>query len=67
MENVKSEQVFLTLDEAAKVLRINTATLRKWNKESRDPAFSRIGRKIIYSQRAITRFFNENIQREAAR
>lgn len=57
-------QQYYDIEETAQLLHISTQTLRRWNRENRGPTFARIGRKIVYSQKAITNFFNKHLQRE---
>lgn len=64
VEKPKSQQYYTT-QEAADILRISTMTLCNWRKNGRGPAYARVGRKILYSHRAITAFFNEHIARES--
>lgn len=59
------EQKYFTAKEVAAILRVEPMTLWRWRKEGYGPACSRIGGKYLYSQRAITNFFNKNLQREA--
>lgn len=64
IEKPKSQQYYTT-QEAAEILRISPITLCNWRNAGRGPAFSRIGRKYLYSHRAIVAFFNENIARKS--
>lgn len=64
VEKPKSQQSYTT-QEAAAVLRISPITLNTWRKSGHGPAYARVGRKILYSHRAIVAFFNQHIARES--
>lgn len=57
---------YYTQDEAAELLRITAQTLKNWRRRGYGPVWAKVGGKILYSQKAITKFFNENISREAS-
>ena len=47
---------FLTVHEAAEVLRVNPGTLDNWRWLGRGPAYYRIEGKILYSKRELIRY-----------
>lgn len=53
--------------EAAEFLSISTATLRAWRSQGRGPAFSRLGRRVVYRSEALERFLFENAVEPAER
>jgi hypothetical protein len=46
--------------EAARVLAVSCAALRRWRRERRGPEFVRCGRCIRYDLRAVERFLKQN-------
>lgn len=60
-----NERQFLTQREAADLLRVSQITLYNWRRAGYGPAWAQIGGKIMYSHNEITKFFNENLQKEA--
>lgn len=56
MENTK----YLTPREAAAILRVSYLTLLLWRKQGKGPDYAKIGKKILYSQKAIAKFFDSN-------
>lgn len=48
--------------EAAKVLRLGTATLWRWRKQGRGPAVVRMGHKIYYRPADLERWVEEQTQ-----
>jgi hypothetical protein len=60
------EQTALTLPQmlgekqAARMLAVSVAALRRWRREGRGPQFTRVERCIRYDPRAIERFLAEN-------
>lgn len=57
-EKEKREEVFLSRDEAAKMLRKDKSTLYRWEK-SGDIKACRIGREVKYKQSEIMRFLGQ--------
>jgi hypothetical protein len=63
------EQFILTLPQllsekqAARVLAVSVAALRRWRREGRGPRFTRLERCVRYDMRAIERFLAENSSR----
>lgn len=49
----------LTLKEAADVLRVGVATLRRWRYAKQGPECSKIGRQVLYTPAAIQKFLQE--------
>lgn len=60
-QSINSTQQFFSTDETAKILHIHPMTLAKWRREGRGPICAKIGSKYLYSNRAITDFFNNHI------
>jgi predicted site-specific integrase-resolvase len=60
------EQIPLTIPQllgekqAARMLAVSVAALRRWRREGRGPRFTRLERCIRYDIRAIERFLAEN-------
>lgn len=60
------EQTALTLPrmlnekQAAQLLAVSIAALRRWRREGRGPRFTRLERCVRYDLRAIERFLTEN-------
>lgn len=48
---------YLDTQQAAKLLKQSVFTLKKWRWQKRGPAYSKIGRRILYSPEAISEFF----------
>jgi hypothetical protein len=46
--------------QTAEMLEVSKAALRKWRREGRGPQFTRLGRCIRYSLRAIEEFLAEH-------
>ena len=42
--------------ETAKILRVSERTLQRWRELGVGPAFTRLGRRIVYSRKAIEEF-----------
>ncbi len=49
---------FLTPAEAAKVLRISSRTLARWREDNQGPAYSKLGRRILYRRDAVQQWVN---------
>jgi hypothetical protein len=50
----------ITEIQAAKMLAVSVAALRRWRREDRGPAFTRCERCVRYDIRAIEKFLSEN-------
>lgn len=50
----------ITEIQAAKILAVSVAALRRWRREGRGPRFTRCERCVRYDLRAIERFLTEN-------
>jgi hypothetical protein len=50
----------VTESEAAKILAVSVAALRRWRREHRGPAYTRCERCVRYDLRAIERFLTDN-------
>jgi len=55
-----SQPQLVTEAQAARMLAVSVAALRRWRREDRGPAFTRCERCIRYDLRAIERFLQEN-------
>lgn len=60
---MENDQIYFTQRETAEKLRVSEVTLWLWRKRGYGPTCSKIGKRFLYSKRAITKFFNENIKR----
>lgn len=49
------EHVFLTVEEAADLLRTSPRTLRKWTKEGKVPHVQGVGYKLLYNRAELLR------------
>jgi hypothetical protein len=58
----------VTESKAAQILAVSVAALRRWRRERRGPAFTRVERCIRYDLRAIEQFLQQNssLKRQAA-
>jgi hypothetical protein len=45
---------FLTVREAAALLRVSAVTLGRWRIEGRGPVFRKFGRRVVYAERDVT-------------
>jgi predicted site-specific integrase-resolvase len=59
MQDVRQPLV-VTEGEAARLLAVSKAALRRWRREGRGPRFTRLERCVRYDLRAIERFLAEN-------
>ncbi len=50
----------LSEKQAARILAVSVAALRRWRREGRGPEFTRLERCIRYDMRALERFLVEN-------
>lgn len=48
LPNCGSAAELLTVEEAAKRLRLSTSTLNKWRVSGEGPAFVKLGRRVLY-------------------
>jgi excisionase family DNA binding protein len=48
LPNCGSAAELLTVEEAAKRLRLSTSTLNKWRVTGEGPAFVKLGRRVLY-------------------
>jgi hypothetical protein len=53
--------------QAASLLAVSIAALRRWRRESRGPRFTRVERCVRYDLRAIERFLAENSSHQESR
>ena len=60
MDQNGSTRIAVRDHEAAEILGVSTSTLRAWRSQRRGPAFSRLGRRVVYSVAALHRFLEEN-------
>lgn len=47
--------------EAAETLGVSTSALRAWRSQGRGPAFSRLGRRVIYPVSALEEYVRKNL------
>ena len=48
---------YYTEDETALVLEVTIPTLRSWRARMQGPPWSRVGRKVVYSENGLSEFF----------
>lgn len=53
----------LTTEEAARLYGVSVKTLKEWRKLGRGPRWRALGRKIIYPQQELRRYFHEDLVR----
>ncbi|MBK1724700.1 helix-turn-helix transcriptional regulator [Thiocystis violacea] len=53
---------YLTDDETAAELRVTKRTLARWRAESRGPAWTKVGRSVMYRRAAIARWLGNREQ-----
>jgi predicted site-specific integrase-resolvase len=59
MQEVK-EPIVVTEGEAARLLSVSRAALRRWRREGRGPEFTRLERCVRYDLRSIELFVTQN-------
>lgn len=59
MQDIR-QPILVTEVEAARLLSISRAALRRWRREGRGPEFTRLGRCVRYHVQAIQRFLAQN-------
>jgi excisionase family DNA binding protein len=53
-----SPPVFLTVREAAELLRLSEVTLARWRIQGGGPAYRKFGRRVVYSRSDLTAWAN---------
>jgi excisionase family DNA binding protein len=49
---------YLTVTEAAKLLRVTPRTLANWRADGQGPSWSRLGRQILYRRQSVLQYIN---------
>jgi excisionase family DNA binding protein len=52
---------YLTAREAAQYLNVSYPSIELWRREGRGPAYSKLGRKIIYTREALDKFVADRL------
>lgn len=58
-----ADEVLLTTDEAAALMRLNPKTLKKWRHMKQGPPYASIGRRIVYRRRDVQAFIDNHFDR----
>jgi predicted site-specific integrase-resolvase len=61
MEESRRDRFAVRDHEAAELLGVSTSCLRAWRSQGRGPAFSRLGRRVVYPMEALKDFIRGNL------
>lgn len=66
MSDERFDDPLFTSDETADRLRSNARTLERWRSTGDGPAFTKIGRRVVYRQSSINEFIDQQTRRHTA-
>ena len=51
---------FLNAEQTSILLKVRPSTLQRWRSEKRGPAYSKVGKQILYKRQDIDEFFEKS-------
>ncbi len=58
-----ADEVLLTTDEAAALMRLAPETLKKWRRTKQGPPYASLGRRVVYRRRDVQSFIDDHFDR----